>query len=415
MSKDTPSPPPAPDYAGAATAQGQANLTAAQQGAVLSNPNVVSPYGNQTVTWSPSDPNNPGGGQQATVTQSLTPDAQKALTAQQQVQYQLAQLGSQGIGTAQSALAHPFSGSGYGLDRSGPGVQSITGDQFGTAQGNLDLSNVAQMPVNAGMTGQQAIMSRLQPQIAQSNAAMAAQLANQGVTQGSEAYNNAQRTQQQGNNDLLSQAALQGINLDMGANQQGYQQALQSAGLYNTAVGQNFSQGAAAANQNFNQGLQSAQYQNATSQSQLQQDLALRNQPLNEISALMSGSQIQNPQFQAYQGQNVQAAPVFQAAQAQGQNAMDLYGIQSQNANANTQALYGLAGAGLGMFKFPSDRRLKSRIVRVGTLRPGIGIYEYDIADRRELGVIAQEVELILPHAVETHPAGFKMVDYGAL
>jgi hypothetical protein len=62
-----------------------------------------------------------------------------------------------------------------------------------------------------------------------------------------------------------------------------------------------------------------------------------------------------------------------------------------------------------------SDIRLKSKIVRVGTHPLGVGIYEYDIDGRRERGVIAQEVERVLPSAVIEHPDGYKMVDYGAL
>ena len=49
--KDSPSPPPAPDYTGAAQAQGAANLDAAVATAKLSNPNINSPYGSQTVTY----------------------------------------------------------------------------------------------------------------------------------------------------------------------------------------------------------------------------------------------------------------------------------------------------------------------------------------------------------------------------
>jgi hypothetical protein len=164
-------------------------------------------------------------------------------------------------------------------------------------------------------------MSRLQPQIQQQEAALAQQLANQGITPNSEAYNNAMRTQGQQQNDLLTQAALQGLNLDMSANAQGYNQALQGGQFGNTAL-----------------------------QQSLAQQTALRNQPINEVTALMSGSQIQNPQFQAYSGSNVAAAPVFQGVQAQNQAAMDLYGIRQGAANSNMQGLVGLAGAGAMAF-----------------------------------------------------------------
>jgi len=51
MGKDSPSPPAAPDYAGAAQAQGAANVDAARLSARMANPNIVCPYGSQTVSY----------------------------------------------------------------------------------------------------------------------------------------------------------------------------------------------------------------------------------------------------------------------------------------------------------------------------------------------------------------------------
>jgi len=165
-----------------------------------------------------------------------------------------------------------------------------------------------------------------------------------------------------GINDLYSQAALQGINIDMAARQQGLNEQLSQAGLYNTAVGQNFGQGVtadqlanAAIGQNFGQGMTSqgtqfsqglnkAQFQNTAQQQQLAQDLALRAQPINEIIGLMGGSQIQLPQFQGYQGTSVAPAPTFAGTQAQGQADMSRYGIAQSGANAGIQGITSLAG-----------------------------------------------------------------------
>jgi hypothetical protein len=69
----------------------------------------------------------------------------------------------------------------------------------------------------------------------------------------------------------------------------------------------------------------------------------------------------------------------------------------------------------LGTFFGSSDRRLKSNIVRVGTHRLGIGIYEYDIRGRRERGVMAQELFPIMPDAVAVDGDGYYMVNYAAL
>jgi len=59
-----------------------------------------------------------------------------------------------------------------------------------------------------------------------------------------------------------------------------------------------------------------------------------------------------------------------------------------------------------------SDSRLKEDVVRVGTGPLGIGVYEYDIFGKRERGVMAQEVERVIPEAVVTTPSGYKMVRY---
>jgi hypothetical protein len=173
------------------------------------------------------------------------------------------------------------------------------------------------MPVNAGMTGQNAIMSRLQPQIERQQASTRQNLANQGIGSGSEAYRNAMTDQGQRENDLYTQAALQGIGLDTAARSQGF---------------------------NEQQGI--ASFENQARQAQLQQESYLRQQPLNEITGLMSGSQIQLPQFQAYQGQQIAPAPIMAGAQAAGQSAMQNYGIGSANTNAaNAGMMSGLGTA----------------------------------------------------------------------
>lgn len=298
--KDSPSPPPQPDYTGAAVAQGAANKDAAIASAQLSNPNIISPYGNQTVSYA-NDPLT--GNPIPTVNQTLTPTAQQTLDRQQQVQLGLAGVGQQGVNNVSNVLGTPF-------QFNGPNVQS-----------GLDTSGIARMPVNAGTTGQDAIMSRLEPLQARQMAQQQTALRNQGLAPGSEAYTNAMTDFTQGQNDLKTQAALQGINLDMSANNQGYNQALQSGQFGNTAQ-----------------------------QQALSQALTQRQLPLNEVSALMSGSQIQNPSFQQYTGSNVQAAPIMQATQAQGQGNMNLYNAQQGAANSFNSGLMGMAGTAAGMY-----------------------------------------------------------------
>jgi len=293
MGKKTES-PPTPDYRGAAIEQGAANLESARATARLSNPNTYTPYGTQLVSYEGDVP---------TIRQTLTPTAQKTLEAQQGVELALANLGSQGARTASTVLDKPFS---FG----GPNVQT-----------SLDLSNVAKMPVNAGMTGQEAIMSRLEPSLARQRTSTETQLINQGLRPGTEAYDNAINLLGQQETDARTQAVLQGINLDIGANQQGFGQQLEAGKFGNTAQ-----------------------------QQALAEAIQLRQLPLNEITALMSGSQIQNPQFGAYSGATVQAAPVFAGAQAQGAFEQNKYNQQVAQSNAMTQGLFSLAGAGAGAY-----------------------------------------------------------------
>jgi hypothetical protein len=79
--------------------------------------------------------------------------------------------------------------------------------------------------INPGQTYSSAIMQRLQPQIEQSNERLTAQLANQGIVPGTEAYNRAMTLQGQKTNDLLTSAQVQGMQTGLSAQQLQNQQA----------------------------------------------------------------------------------------------------------------------------------------------------------------------------------------------
>jgi len=137
----------------------------------------------------------------------------------------------------------------------------------------------------------------------------------------------------------------------------------------------------------------------------VQEALAERNQPINEISALMGGGQVQTPSFVN--------------TPTPGVNGTDVAGITNNAYNQNMQAyqskMSGLLGLGtaLGGWVF-SDIRLKSNIDRVGDHPLGIGVYEYDIAGRRERGVMAHEVAEVMPAAVRKN-GDFYQVNYSMI
>ena len=296
------------------------------------------------------------GGGIPTVTQTLTPQAQQTLESQQRVQTALANLGETGIANARATLEKPFvptttqiehNFGGYG---DVPDAANYMAKTTVPLQYSIDTSGAAAMPINAGTTAQELILKRLNPTIEAGDVSFRQQLANQGLVPGTEAYDKAFRNREMSKNDLYSQAALQGINLDMAARNQtinellglgtfGNQAQLAGAGLYNAAMGQNYGQGMQTQGTEYSQALNKAQFQNTAQQQQLAQDLALRAQPINEVIGLMGGSQIQLPQFAGYQGTSIAPAPTFAGVQAANQAAMQNYGIQQAGQNATTQGL----------------------------------------------------------------------------
>ena len=71
----------------------------------------------------------------------------------------------------------------------------------------------------------------------------------------------------------------------------------------------------------------------------------------------------------------------------------------------------------------PSDMRLKQDTVLVGNHPSGFGLYLFDykaefsesFGSGRQFGVMAQEVEAVVPNAVFTHADGYKRVNYAML
>ncbi len=163
----------------------------------------------------------------------------------------------------------------------------------------LDIGNAVELQDRA----ENAILSRLEPRLQRDEEALRARLANQGLSQGTgAAYSNEMERFSQSKNDARQQAVINAL---------------------------------------------------STKPQTLQQDLAIRQIPLNELNALRTGSQVQLPQFQQYQGQNVQPAPFFGATQAGRGDELDIYNAEvgSVNAaNSNTASGIGAAAGIAAMF-----------------------------------------------------------------
>lgn len=94
---------------------------------------------------------------------------------------------------------------------------------------------------------------------------------------------------------------------------------------------------------------------------------------------------------------------------------------QSQNAQGELGgAVLGTAGrigAALPWGTILSDRRLKRDIRKIGETRDGLNLYEFEYkwGGGRQVGVMADEVEKVMPEAVMTGADGFKRVNYSML
>lgn len=260
------------------------------------------------------------------------------------------------------------------------GLGKLAGQGLGYVEQMLQTPfNTAALPstgFNPSQTYQEAYMQRLAPQLQQGRERLQQQLANQGIDIGSEAYDRAMMQQAQRENDLLAAATTQGFNVG--------QQARQTA---------------------------------------LQEQAYLRNEPLNTLSAVRTGAQVQGPQFVNSAQQATTAGPDLLGAAGMQYNAAmgDFNAKQAAQANLN-QGLFGLGGAGIMAM---CDPRTKENVKAIGVMDNGLTLYSFEYKDEfkdREyaghgvhVGVMADEVEQVFPYAVKTLDDGYKVVDYGLI
>jgi hypothetical protein len=341
--------------------------------------------------------------------------------------------GAPQAGNASGILGAPQARTSYDA---GGQIQNTFGDagditrSYGAGDFSQDRQNV-----------EDSLMARMNPQLAKERANIEQRLADQGIRYGSQAYASAMDDYNRQTNDArfaavgqagseqqrLMDMAAQRAGFQNSAQQQAYDQAMGRGSFANQAQAQQNSQNAAAAGfYNAGAGQQLAQQQsgfnaqNAQRNQYMQEAYQQRNQPLNEISALTSGSQVQQP--------NWLNSPSSQIATT------DIGGLINQNfaqqqqnyqtaQNAWSSTMGGLLGLGAGAIK--SDRRAKKNIDKIGTVfaateagdRQKLPVYEWEYKkgegdSARHVGPMAQDVERIDPQAVRDIN-GRKHIDTG--
>lgn len=148
----------------------------------------------------------------------------------------------------------------------------------------------------------------------------------------------------------------------------------------------------------------------------LEQMIRLRNQPLNEFNALRSSTQISDPQFSDAADATTNPADMAGYMQNQYNANLNIWNARQQARNSMLSGLMGLGGnlgsAAIGA----SDRRLKCAITRIGELDNGLPLYRFRYVggDTYHIGVMADEVEAVIPEAV-SWKRGFAHVNYTML
>ncbi len=256
--------PSQPDYVGAANAQSAGSINASLANNYMAQPDVNTPFGSQTWNQTGSNTINiPGYGP------IQIPHMQQNITlspTQQGLYDQQTGLQSGLLNQAGQNFSKPFDSD----------AQAIADKAYGQ------------------------MTQRLDPQWKQNEEMQKTQLANQGLTAGGEAYDNAMRNFNNSKNDAYSQANLQSLQL----------------------MPQTY-----------------------------QIDQGIRDLPLNELTALGGAHAVNTPQFQPTQySQGAQGPNLLGATGQQSNYQQSLYNTQVQQQNAMFGGLMNLGGAAMLAF-----------------------------------------------------------------
>ncbi|WP_068305923.1 hypothetical protein [Pararhodobacter sp. CCB-MM2] len=488
-----PKAPQSPDPQETAGAQTANNIGTATANAWLTNPSQNTPWGSVTTQqrmdasgngmfYEYTDPNT---GEVFNIplleqNTTLTPGQQQLFDTGQQTQQALASAGLAQTNRIAGHLSNEIDTSGVTAGGSADGIRKanlttkiadagqIQRDVGGQTLGQNYSGDIADAGAITSTYGtdwsadrqrvEDALYARLNPQLDRDRESLRTSLINQGIREGSTAFDRAMGRLDEQSNDARMQVVLAGgqeqsrlAGLDAqraafenSAQQQQFGQnatRTQFANDAQTAInnaklgqfGVDMGQGEfrnAAQNQQFGQNATSAQFYNDAQLNQqnadmslegFKQDLrnaqmgelfALRNQPLNEISALTSGTQVNMPQFPGF---NSNAVPTVDRAGLEMQNYQNQMQAYNARMGAWQSGMGGILGLGAALI---SDQRLKSDIERLGERGP-LGVYAFrylwDKPGVRRIGYMAQEVLRWKPEAVLTMPSGFFAVDYAQL
>ena len=351
-------PPPAPDYRGAAEATAESSRIATNQQMYFNRPEISTPFGSES--WSYQPTTDPVTGEQyttASLESQLNPLSQEALDAQLRVQ------------SARSGFAENMLGRVEGGYQEDPDFS-----QFGDYQGLDSDPNQVREDAFGRMS------SLYAPQREQDRSRLETQLSNQGIQRGTRAWENAMRSQ--GDAEMRQ---------DLQLMQGSMAEAQGQVGLETTA----------------------ANYANNLRQMQIAEMLQQRQTPLNELNALLTGQQVSQPQMPGFQSAGRSETTDYSGAMAAtAQHEMDIYNTEQASKDALTSGLMSMGSSAMMM----CDIRVKRNLEHIGYYDDGIPCYafQYNWGEEWFVGPVAQEVELTRPELV-MEIDGIKHVDMRGL
>jgi len=346
----TPKAPAPPDPTVVSAAQTKSNQDTASYNAALANGNVSTPFGSSTMT-SRVDPATGAPVWDQSIT--LDPMQQQLLDTQNKQDLSLGNLSNALVDQSQKNLSQSPDLSGL------PGLEQFTGSGGPGIQGKLDTTGLPDLVGADDLEGARkqisdALYQRqagyLDPQYQQRADQLRTRLATQGITQNSEAWNNALDEENRAREFSYGQArdsSIAGGGTEMArlaqiaSNNRGQLfNERESAGTFQNTAEQ----------QAMQQSLQRITQNNATRGQGVNEALTMRDLPLNELNSIRSATAIDAPQFEGASNAGADGTDVSGNMWNNYNGRLNIWNAQQQSRNALMQGLLGLGGTIGGAF-----------------------------------------------------------------
>lgn len=289
-----------------------------------------------------------------------------------------------------------------------PELQKLTSTSLSNLQGNLEKPMYG---INPGETYSDAIMRRLQPNMQHQTEMSDQSLANQGIMPGSQAYNNAIRLRQEGQNDQLTSAIVGGMNTGINATNAANSTAANIKNLSNPGYVNPYSQAPTGG----------PDYLGAYTTG-VNANIAANNANTARSAGNTAGLYGLGNSFLSGGGLNAVGSGITKAYDYFNKPGTSSDYMNSINATSSGAFDPNYIDPNAGEW-WMSDIRVKENIELIGQLPSGLNVYNFeykpefkDLAGHGKFtGVMAQEVEQVIPEAVATMSNGYKAVRYSLI